>query len=203
MSLRAGRVGVAPSEVDESGHIVGGGSGDSYTKAETDTLLAAKANKSYLTANNKIFNFAYDSETGKYGYKAGAQGDFHPFDDAGGVVGMNLPEATMTGMSLSENFEYVDGGYQIADGTDGNKILWFDVTVKKVASTGYDRINFPAGVATSWYCCLSYKGTLEEVTNFKVDAQYLYIRPERYMQLGTINVDQYARIIGQIKYVAP
>ena len=36
MALKAGRVGVHPSQVDLFGMIQGGGSGDSYTKAEAD-----------------------------------------------------------------------------------------------------------------------------------------------------------------------
>lgn len=46
MSLRAGRVGVAPSQVDEFGVIKGGSgpSGDSYTKQEADAKFETKDN---------------------------------------------------------------------------------------------------------------------------------------------------------------
>ena len=56
MALKPGRVGVAPSQVDLFGNIIGGGSGgDSYTKAETDAKFetqthAANTYETKLTA---------------------------------------------------------------------------------------------------------------------------------------------------------
>ena len=143
MSLRAGRVGVAPSEVDEAGHIVGGGGGgSSYTKAETDTLLATKANKSTLTANNKEFNFAYDATSQKYGYKAGADGEFVPFEGAGGGQGLVLDNLITTGLTF-EACSYVKGGYQIVDG-----ILYVDITVLRTGNDSYIR-GFPVPLKPS------------------------------------------------------
>lgn len=156
MSLRAGRVGVAPSEVDEQGHIVGGGGGgSSYTKAETDTLLAAKANKSTLTANSKEFNFAYDATTQKYGYKAGADGEFVPFEGAGGGQGLVLDNLITTGLTF-EACSYVKGGYQIVDG-----ILYIDITVIRTGSDSYIK-GFPTPTAPlSYGTC--YRNTPENV----------------------------------------
>ena len=45
MSLKAGRVGVAPDQVDLFGKIIGGGSGgDAYTKAESDAKFETITN---------------------------------------------------------------------------------------------------------------------------------------------------------------
>lgn len=45
MSLKAGRVGVAPDQVDLFGNIIGGGSGgDAYTKAESDAKFETITN---------------------------------------------------------------------------------------------------------------------------------------------------------------
>lgn len=156
MALKAGRVGVAPSEVDEQGHIVGGGGGgSSYTKAETDALLAAKANKSTLTANNKEFNFAYDATSQKYGYKAGADGEFVPFEGAGGGQGLVLDNLITTGLTF-ESCSYVKGGYQIIDG-----ILYVDITVLRTGSDSFIR-GFPSVIipGSSGTC---YRNTPENV----------------------------------------
>lgn len=149
MSLRAGRVGVAPSEVDEQGHIIGGSGGDSYTKAETDTLLAAKANKSTLTANSKEFNFAYDATTQKYGYKAGADGEFVPFEGAGGGQGLVLDELITTGLTF-DGCSYVKGGYQIINGK-----LYIDITVLRTSSNSYIK-GFPEVVTPHAKGCIFY-----------------------------------------------
>ena len=42
MSLQAGRVGVDPSQVDLFGKIIGGGSGDAYTKEEADAKFLSQ-----------------------------------------------------------------------------------------------------------------------------------------------------------------
>ena len=82
MALKAGTVGLDPKYVDKNGApITGDVSVDAYTKAETDVLLEAKADLTSLEANSKTFQFAYSD--GKYGYKAGSTGDFHPFEEAG------------------------------------------------------------------------------------------------------------------------
>lgn len=121
MALKAGRVGVAPSQVDMAGNIIGGGS-ESYTKAESD---AKYATKTQLTANEKEFNFAYDATTQKYGYKAGATGEFHPFEEggSGGIGWVTPPELITTGL-IFNYFTYVKGGYQVVD-----DIVYVDLTV--------------------------------------------------------------------------
>ena len=205
MSLKAGRVGVAPSEVDEAGHIIGGGTSDAYTKAETDALLANKANKSYITANNKIFQFAYDSSTQKYGYKAGAQGEFHPFDGAGGVIGMNLPDAVMTGITYDTNeFDYVSGGAQFND-TDiigGYKMLWFDFILKRKSGSagGYTQIKFPSGGSRDVYVGLYYYNTdLDRVKNGRSPGSYFYLNSSDSCSISP-SANNYTRLVGSIAY---
>ena len=118
MALKAGLVGVNPKGVDKNGMPIasGGGSADAYTKAETNTLLNGKVNNSQLTANSKAFYFAYDSESGKYGYKLNGTGDFIPFESAGaGAPGWNTPaDPITTGLDYTE-VTYVEGGYVIDD----------------------------------------------------------------------------------------
>ena len=136
MALKAGRVGVDPKYVDNSGKpiVSGGGSVDAYTKAQADakfatkTELSAKADASSvytktaadekfaeqtdLTANSKNFVFAYSD--GQYGYKAGSDGAFNPFEKAGVTcMGWVKPaELDDTGITISGNKgSVVEGGY--------------------------------------------------------------------------------------------
>lgn len=128
MALRAGRVGVSPEIVDNNGFIKNMGGGgepvDAYTKAETNALLAEKADtssvtaalalkadQSNLTANSKDFIFAYSE--GQYGYKAGATGAFTPFSRPG----WNKPgELSGVYAFSNENLSRVSGGWYVADG---------------------------------------------------------------------------------------
>lgn len=124
MAMKAGTVGLDPKYVDKNGAPITEGV-DAYTKAQVDEKLAAKANISYLTANNKKFQFAYDSESGKYGYKAGATDDFHPFEEAGSE-GLILNDLITTGITLgSADLEIVEGGYEEIDG-----VTYIDLTIK-------------------------------------------------------------------------
>ena len=114
MALKAGRVGLNPKFVDKNGAPITK-EVDTYTKAQVDEKLALKANISYLTANNKKFQFAYDSESGKYGYKAGSTDEFHPFESAG-ADGINLSDPIMTGITPNTDMiENVAGGYMVID----------------------------------------------------------------------------------------
>lgn len=137
MALKAGRVGVAPSQVDAAGNIIGGGSGsDSYTKAESDAKFATIAS---LTANEKEFIFSYDATSEKYGYKAGATGEFHPFEEAGGNPGWNKPaNLTAEGLTYSR-CSYVSGGYAIVDG-----VLYVDIIVTRTSTNAAVIQNLPA-----------------------------------------------------------
>jgi len=123
MSLKAGRVGVAPSQVDTFGNIIGGGGGDAYTKAQSD---AKYVNKNQLKANNENFYFAYDNSTGKYGYKLGASGDFHPFSSATSKYLLPLTENYET-LTPASGIHFVSGG------------------VETVSSGGWDTTTFSLG----------------------------------------------------------
>lgn len=70
MALKAGRVGVSPSEVDVNGKIKGGGSTDVYTKEETN----AEINK---VADN--IDIKYNSDTGKPEWRERGADTFNPF----------------------------------------------------------------------------------------------------------------------------
>lgn len=110
MALKAGRVGVHPSQVDISGHIIGGESVDAYTKSQADAKFV---NKSQLKANNKNFNFAYDETSGKYGYKLNSDGEFIPFSSgSAGGLGINLTDPSIDGVSKYSGTEILEGGYQ-------------------------------------------------------------------------------------------
>ena len=124
MALAAGRVGVAPDQVDNNGHIIGGGgSVDAYTKSETDALLDTKADQSNLTANSKDFVFAYSN--GQYGYKAGSTGTFTPFNRPG----WNKPGLLSELFSFSnENLERVSGGWYVENG-----MVYIDIIYQRVA----------------------------------------------------------------------
>lgn len=123
MSLKAGRVGVAPSQVDAFGNIIGGGGGDAYTKAQSD---AKYVNKNQLKANNENFYFAYDNSTGKYGYKLGVSGDFHPFSSATSKYLLPLTENYET-LTPASGIHFVSGG------------------VETVSSGGWDTTTFSLG----------------------------------------------------------
>ena len=145
MSLKAGRVGVAPDQVDMAGRIVGEGS-DAYTKAESDakfatkTELSEKVPVSQLTANSKEFYFAYDETSEKYGYKAGATGEFHPFEEggSGGIGWVTPPDLIQTGLTPSNNITIISGGYKFVD-----NMCYIDLVYRKTTSSIGEITGFP------------------------------------------------------------
>lgn len=148
MALKSGRVGVNPKAVDRYGMPR---PGDVYTKSETDAKYATKTQvnacvpKTQLTANSKDFIFAYDETSEKYGYKAGSDGEFVPFEAAGGgVVGMNLPDATTTGFTISSDLTVESGGLQVVHGTSYD-LLYGDITLSYSSTSGDHKIDLPSG----------------------------------------------------------
>lgn len=124
MALKAGRVGVHPSQVDSSGMIIGGEQKDVYTKSEVDALLGGKVNSSHLKANNKNFYFAYDAESNSYGYKLNGQGDFIPFKSGVDESGIYVVNPITTGITYYAG-EYVSGGYEQV-----GKTVYIDMVIR-------------------------------------------------------------------------
>lgn len=103
MALKAGRVGVAPTEVDEFGHVLGG-SGDSYTKEEADSKFATKSNTYTKSgADNKfeskenIGGFQFRDNDGTAQYKT-PSGDWANFSSGGGFNLLWSNPSPSTGM---------------------------------------------------------------------------------------------------------
>lgn len=141
MALKAGRVGVDPSQVDMAGMVIGGS--DTYTKLEIDQLLGSKVGIGQLEANNKDFYFAYDETSQKYGYKLDGTGDFHPFEEggSGGIGWVTPPELITTGLTFNY-FTYVKGGYQVVD-----DVVYVDITV--LVNSKANLQGFPTCISTS------------------------------------------------------
>lgn len=132
MALKAGRVGVHPSQVDNSGMIINGGETvDAYTKTEADKRFVSQ---SHLRANNKNFFFAYDSETGKYGYKLNSDGEFNPFSE-GVTTGIHVANPVTELIILSNKMEIVSGGYEYLD-TDYTSYLNVTLRAKEFVNAG-------------------------------------------------------------------
>lgn len=116
MAIKAGRVGVNPSDVDSHGHIRGGGGGggSSYTKQETDALLNAKADKTTLGG------LEFRNNDGAPQVKV--DGEWVNFNKGGGI-GFNVPNPTAENLTYRYT-DYVSGGYQV-----DNNICYIDITV--------------------------------------------------------------------------
>ena len=144
MALKAGRVGVNPSQVDMAGNVIGGSS-DTYTKLEIDQMLGSKVGIGQLEANNKDFYFAYDATTQKYGYKLDNTGDFHPFEEggSGGIGWVKPPVLSHDTLVFPEGSAYIDGGYFLD--TDNN-ICYVDLICSKLGGSGGVTVSgFPSG----------------------------------------------------------
>lgn len=167
MALKAGLVGVNPNGVDKNGMPK---TGDVYTKSESDAKYATKTQvnacvpKTQLTANSKDFVFAYDSTSEKYGYKAGADGNFVPFSSGGGGAGWVKPsDLITTGLTFGSYVDYEEGGYYV-----DNDVVYFDMVIKKkAASTGVD---IPSALQTQTTYYLNY---VESATKADVIDNYV------------------------------
>ena len=78
MALKAGRVGVAPSEVDEFGQIIGEITPTNvYTKTQTDELFEKKTNIFrpclVASANDDTLEFTFDSAIARYSTVSGVK----------------------------------------------------------------------------------------------------------------------------------
>lgn len=63
MALKAGRVGVHPSQVDLFGMVKGGGSGDSYTKAEADAKFETQTHAASTYESKATAEATYETKT--------------------------------------------------------------------------------------------------------------------------------------------
>lgn len=133
MALKAGRVGVASSEVDAYGKIKA--SGDVYTKQQIDSKMANKVSKSQLTANDEHFYFDY--KDGQYGYNTDSErgaDTFHPFSSGG-----SYPEV------LVKNYTIHAGGGSAVTGSfwfNGYGISNIDETELTLLKGIYSKVKF-------------------------------------------------------------
>lgn len=204
MALKAGRVGVNPKAVDRYGMPR---PGDVYTKSEADAKYATKTQvnacvpKTQLKANSKDFIFAYDSTSEKYGYKAGADGDFVPFDSgASGGYGWIAPaDLSHDDLTFPEGSTYISGGYY-AD-TD-NDMLYIDLVCSKLGTSGGVTVTgFPTVSGSSKllaFTCASAQSTPDDyftdyssVNAFEISISGLALNS--WSSIG------YMRLIGMIK----
>lgn len=122
MSLKAGRVGVNPKEVDVNGNLKE--SSNSYSKAEADEKFETKADIGGL-------QFRVESGTGTAQYKT-PQGDWVNFNSGSGGVGFNIPDDATP--ITADMIKAGAGWYDILAGSryfkDENNILYVDMTIK-------------------------------------------------------------------------
>lgn len=164
MALKAGRVGVHPSQVDSSGHIIGGESVDAYTKTEADKRFVSQ---SHLRANNKNFFFAYDSESGKYGYKLNSDGEFIPFSE-GVTTGIHVANPVTELIILTDNVEIVSGGYEYLD-TDYTSYL--NVTLRATKSINVNTVIFSVDAYKNGFNLVRGKTSVDTGGNFRNSEQ--------------------------------
>ena len=165
MALKAGLVGVNPNGVDKNGMPK---TGDVYTKSESDakyatiTQVNACVPKTQLTANSKDFVFAYDSTSEKYGYKAGADGEFVPFDSgAAGGVGWVAPEELITTDLDTTRLDIVKGGYAEIDGD-----VYVDIIVKRKYTGDEWLKGLPHPNSGTYLLATPYNASLEAVDTY-------------------------------------
>ena len=122
MSLKAGRVGVNPKEVDVNGNLKE--SSNSYSKAESDEKFETKANIGGL-------QFRVESVSGTAQYKT-PEGDWVNFNSGSGGVGFNIPvdgsiPITSAMIQVGSNyFDVVEGSRYFID---DNKMLYLDMSI--------------------------------------------------------------------------
>lgn len=120
MSLKAGRVGINPKEVDGNGNLKE--SSNSYSKAESDEKFETKAD---------IGGLQFRVESGTAQYKT-PEGDWVNFNSGSGGVGFNIPDDATP--ITADMIQQGAGWYDILEGSgyfkDDNNILYVDMTIK-------------------------------------------------------------------------
>lgn len=192
MALKAGRVGVDPSQVDMSGRVIGGSS-DTYTKLEIDQMLGSKVGVGQLEANNHSFNFAFDATSQKYGYKLDGTGDFHPFEEAGGSPGWNKPaNLTDENLNYGTSFTKVEGGYFI----DGSTV-YVDITILVNSRSNFQ--GFPPCTSSSGRFLVVMGDTAADVKDSTVsntDGVYMFAGSGNLNLQNLPNTNKYYHIFG-------
>ena len=119
MSLKAGRVGVNPKEVDGNGNLKE--ASNSYSKAESDEKFETQVN---------IGGLQFRVESGTAQYKI-PEGDWVNFNSGSGGVGFNIPDDATP--ITADMIQQGAGWYDILEGRyfkDENNILYVDMTIK-------------------------------------------------------------------------
>lgn len=118
MSLKAGRVGVNPKEVDNNGNIKGSTSG-SYTKEEADTKFETKENIGGL-------QFRVEGDTAQYKIP---NGEWANFNNGSGGVGFNIPDDNS--IPITQSMVLQGGSWiNVLEGSKyyiDNKVLYVDI----------------------------------------------------------------------------
>lgn len=119
MALKAGRVGVAPSQVDNNGNVIGGGSSvtvvDNLNSTSSTDALSAKQGSVLKSAvdnkedASKIGGFEFRVNDGTAQYRTSSSGEWLNFNSGGGE-GVVLPSPSTEGV---EGATINEGGYQI------------------------------------------------------------------------------------------
>lgn len=121
MSLKAGRVGVNPKEVDVNGNLKE--SSNSYSKAESDEKFETKANIGGL-------QFRVESVSGTAQYKT-PTGDWVNFNSGSGGLGFNIPDVATP--ITADMIQQGVGWYNILEGSryfiDDTNMLYVDMTI--------------------------------------------------------------------------
>lgn len=148
--IKAGRVGVAPKEVDPFGNLIGGGSGGAgYTKEEVDAKLLLKEDAT------KIGGLEFRSNEGTAQYKI-PNGDWTNFSQGSSIPVINATDGSRTLVIAFTNGYDAD---EIAIAKDSS----FDTVV--------GRINFDpsipvilTGISNSSYYVKTYKDGVAKTT---------------------------------------
>lgn len=203
MAIKAGLVGVNPKGVDKNGMPIG--SGGANVEAEIQQinldiaqLQASKVGIGQLTANNKAFNFAYDSTTEKYGYKLDGTGDFIPFESAGGGPGWVEPaNLSHEALTLTDNIDFINGGFVEIDG-----IIYVDMTYHKTNGSIATFSGLPVPAINTAVTMVGYRTSTEQSDNNDYFANADVISDHSMSTSGVMNDGKssaYVRIIGMYK----
>ena len=141
MALKAGRVGVAKDQVDEFGHITGGGTPENvYTKSQCD-------NKFELKSHIGGLKFRDNDGTAQYMLP---NGEWTNFSSGGSDhIGWYVPPELLddTGCSYHPNISAHVGGYYE---DTVNHLLYIDFTISTTVAGGInsntDVLTFPSGL---------------------------------------------------------